>query len=219
MSTSLISIQEKIKAELSGMKDAVPPPAGRNISTKGKLFTFPDGKTHQGPIQAVVLDFRNFNRYYDAVYNAKDPKPPLCFALDKTIHLKPHAEAREPQHAQCEGCQWNEWGSAPSGSKGKACRNTVRLAVTPPDATAADDPYILTVSPTALKSWAKYVAELERAGKHPIEAVAEISFDANTSYPTLLFRILGASENVESLWAIREKAQMYLDQPPISGDQ
>lgn len=213
--TSLVSIQEKMKAELAALKKSVAPPSGRNISTRGKVFTLPNGRTHQGPLHAVILDHRNYNRYYTAAYNPQDPKPPACFALSKELTgLVPHETASGPQAESCAGCPMNKWGSAPTG-KGKACRNTVRLAVAPSDK-SDDEPMILSIPPTALKSWNALVNNLETMGMLPVQVVTEIAFDPQAAYPTLLFKATEAHEDLEYFWNVREKSQSLLDQPPIS---
>lgn len=214
MSNALVNLQEQLKQELATLKNTVPTISGRAISTKGKVFTLPDGTSSPGPIQLVVLDHRNFNRYYTAAYNPQDIKPPLCFAISKDLDLKPHEAATEPQAESCEICPHNQWGSAPNGGKGKACRNTVRLAVAPPDASVDDDPYLLNLAPTSLRSWASYVSGLQVRELLPIQVITEVSFDQAAAYPVLQFKALGTHEVLETMWALREKAQAQLDAPP-----
>ena len=214
MSTALESIQEKIKAELANQPNTVAPPSGRNISTRGKVFTLPDGTSSQGPLQAVILDHRNFNRYYTKPYDPQNPAPPDCFAISKELTtMAPHEDAAEKQAKSCAECPMNQFGSAANG-KGKACRNTVRLAVAAADATANSEPMILTVSPTGLKSWHSMVNTLGATGLLPIQVVTEIAFDANAPYPTLTFTAGQAHEDLETFWQLRDKAQALLDQPP-----
>lgn len=222
MSTALQDIQAKIKQDLAGLKDSVPPPSGRTISTKGKVFTFPSGKTSQGPIEAIILDHRNLNKYYSAAYNPNNLVPPDCFALSKqAVNFVPHPASLKKQAEACKDCPWDEWGSAPNGSKGKACRNTVRLAIVEPDATADNEPYILSVSPTGIKSWSALINGLEVKGVHPIQIVTQIAFDPNQAYPTLVFKPLrpaGEEDRIATFWSIREKAQALLDALPTTRD-
>ena len=214
MSNALVDIKEKIKAEMETLRDTVPAPSGRNISTKGKVFTLPDGRSDQGPIKAVILDHRNYYRYYTKPYDPQNPQAPQCFAISKELEgMGPHSDAHEPQAETCAECAMNQWGSAPTG-RGKACRNTVRLAIVPPDATVDDEPMILTVSPTGLKSWATLANGLQALGKLPIQVVTEISFDEHAAYPSLVFKPLEAHDRIEDFWQLREKAQTLLDQPP-----
>lgn len=218
MSTALANIQERIKQELANVKQTVAAPSGRTISVKGKVFTLPNGQSSQGPMQAVVLDWRNLNRYYTAAYNPQNPAPPHCFALHKDINLlAPHEEAAEPQADDCASCAMNKWGSAPAGGKGKACRNTVRLAIAPPDMTAEDEPYLISVSPTGIKSWSALVNGLEAHGMLPIQVVTEISFDPNAAYPSLVFKPMQPHDKLDVFWLLREKAQTMLDLP-LSSD-
>lgn len=216
MSNAMVNIQEQIKKELEQIRKRVPAPSGRTISTRGKVFALPDGRTSQGPLEAVILDFRNYNRLYKSTYNPQDPKPPECFALGEDIQLlAPHTDSKEPQSDSCKECLHNKWGSAPTG-RGKACRNTVRLAIAPPDASADDEPMLISVSPTGLTSWGAHASGLEAMGMLPIQVITQISFDANQSYPTLRFKALGPHDELEKFWALREKAQVMLDQPPAS---
>jgi len=217
--TALVSMQERMKAELANMHNTVMAPSGRTISTKGKIFTFPDQKTTQGPITGVILDHRNFNTYYTAAYNPQNPVPPKCFAISKDLNIKPHTDCTDPQNETCKDCTWNKWGSAATG-KGKACRNQVKLAIAAPDMTAGDEPLLIKISPTGLKSWAALVNGLETLGLIPMQVITEISFDANQAYPTLIFKAGKAIEEsqLETMWALREKAQVMLDQTPIGAE-
>lgn len=217
MSTEVMSLQEKIRAELDNVRNTVAAPSSNAISCAGKVFTLPDGRADQGPLSCVILDHRNFNRYYSQPYDQNNPVPPQCFAISKDITgMAPHAEAAEPQCEDCATCPLNQWGSAPTG-KGKACRNTVKLAIAPIDADGDTEPMTLVVSPTGLKSWAAFVNSLETIGKLPIQAVAEVSFDPKSAYPSLRFAVREFHDDLETFWAIREKAQAILDAPPASG--
>lgn len=220
MSTALVDIKAQLKKELQTLDKSVPAVTGNAISVAGKLFKLPSGQTSPGPFNCIILDWRNFNRYYPpgAEYNAQNPKPPTCYALHKELELMaPHEKAADPQADGCVACPKNQWGSDPRGGKGKACENRVRLAVVPADATAESDVYTLGISRTALKHWASFVAGLDAVNKHPIEVVTVLSFDPNQSYPTVRFAASSAHDRLETLWQLREKAQAMLDQPPTVG--
>lgn len=219
MAQALQDIKAKIAAEAKNLRNQVQAPGARSISVKGKVFTFPNGQSTQDPIEVVILDFRNYNRYYTAAYNEQKPEPPACFAINSMIdQMAPHEDVAKPVHDTCVGCPMNQWGSAPRGGKGKACRNTVRLAVIPPDAKADDEALILNVSPTGLRSWSTLVATYEAIQQHPMEYVTKVSFDPNAAYPSLVFASLRPFENLEIAWAIRERSQQALDAPPSAGD-
>lgn len=218
MSQALVNIRERLKGELAGLSKTVPAPSGRTISTKGKLFTFPDAKTSQGPLEAVILDHRNFNKFYSAAYDPKNPTPPKCFALSKDLDgMSPHADVQEKQSETCAVCTYNQWGSASVG-KGKACRNTVRLAIATPDATADSEPFIISISPTGIKSWSALVNALGTRELIPVQVVTSIAFDPNQAFPTLIFKPLRPldDEQLTVMWALRQKAQALLDAPPAA---
>ena len=215
MAIALESIQERIKAELVNQSNTVAPPAGRNISTKGKVFTLPDGTSSQGPMQAVILDHRNHNRYYTKAYDPQNPAPPDCFAISKEIPgMAPSDNSPEKQAKSCGECPMNQFGSAANG-KGKACRNMIRLAIASSDADGNTEPMILTVSPTGLKSWNSLVNNLTSTGLLPVQVVTEIAFDSNAPYPTLTFKAKEAHDQLETFWQLRDKAQLLLDQEPV----
>lgn len=217
MSTALTSLKEQLKKELKTLDKSVPAPSGNTISTNGKLFKLPNGQTSPGPFQCVILDWRNFNRYYPPgnEYNPQNPKPPACFAINQMLEdLAPHEKAGSPQSDDCASCKHNQWGSDPRGGRGKACENRVKIALVPADADENSEVYVLSVSPTAVKHWANYVNGLRAVDRHPIEVVTTLSFDPNAAYPTVRFNAQAQHDILDVLAGLREKAQPLLDQPP-----
>jgi hypothetical protein len=220
MVTALQSIKDKILADRANIKSRIPAPSGRNISVAGKTFKLPNGQSTPGPLEAVILGFRNFNRYYTAAYNPSQLSPPACYAIGddlETMAPDPAMAAKAGTGPNCKGCTMNAWKSAPNG-KGKACRNTVRVALMTPDSTLEDEPYIIGVSPTGLKSWGSFISNLEAAELHTVEMVAEIAFDPNQTWPSLTFKPIRTFDNLELAWVLRERAQALLDAEPSAGD-
>ena len=104
MATQLQDIQSRIRAELAILRESLAPPASRRISAREKRFTLPDGTSHEGPIHAVILDYRNINRYYAKPYDALHLAPPDCFAIAKRFEdLSPrnHPEVTSPLAEEC----------------------------------------------------------------------------------------------------------------------
>lgn len=214
MGTALQSIQERIKAELATMRESIPTSDSNRISTKGKLFRLPNGRTSQGPISVIILDYRNHNDYYIGAYNPMKPQPPVCFATAKVYsEMAPHPDSPKPQAESCGECVNNQWKSAPTG-KGKACRNKVRLAVTYPDLEPGTSPsvHILTVAPTSLSAWAELMTGLEGNDMLPIQIVTEIRFDPNVDYPKLQFKCISKNPRFEEFWPLREAAASALEE-------
>jgi hypothetical protein len=212
-SKAVRSIQDEIKAEIEGLKDRVEPPSGFKISTKGKMFTLPNGSSSEGPLSCVILDWVTANIYFKGIYNPNDIKPPACWAIsDKPADLAPSENVPDAQNKTCKGCPQNEWGSGTG--KGKACKNTRRLLVVPADADEKSQPWVLDVSPTGLKHFDKYVNALADMGMHPIQLVTDISFDESEAYPSLRFKALDPFEDLEVAWALKDTGQAILHQEP-----
>jgi len=220
-SKDVLNVQEQLRKELDTMKDRVDPPSGYMISTKGKVFTLPNGSASDGPLICVVLDWVTANTYFEGIYNPKDVKPPACFAVAREpAKAVPSDGSPKKQHDRCvgdqdhKGCPKNEWGSDPQGGKGKACKNTRRLLVVPHDADENTQPWVLSVSPTGLKHFDKYVNTLGDVGTHPIEVITKISFEASEAFPTLRFEIDTKHDNLNTMWQLKERGQEILLQEP-----
>ena len=217
---AVLSVQEELRKELGGLKDRVEPPSGYMISTKAKTFTLPDGSANAGPLVCVVLDWVTANTYFEGIYNPKDVKPPVCWAIDnEPSKAKPSKHATKPQGDLCKECKQNEWNSAPGDSKGKACKNTRRVLVVPANATEKTQPWVISVSPTGLKYFDKYVNSLADTGTHPIEVVTEISFEPSEAYPSLRFEVTEKHDNVEMMWALKNAGNEILFQEPKVEDK
>lgn len=210
MSTAMQDINARIAAQLAVQRQSVAAPSGNNISVKGKVFTLPDGKSSNGPLQVVILDHRNVNTHYNGAYNPAQITPPDCYAIGSIIaDMSAAADVEKPYGENCADCEKNQWGSG--AGKGKACTNTVRLAVVPIDADSDAEPMTIKVSPSGLTSWTRLNAELDGSGLLPIQVTVEVSFDPNESYPKLVLKATGQHDNTEMFWALREKAQALLD--------
>lgn len=216
MAANLVALREKMKAELASVRDSVAPPSGFNVSVKGKKFTFPDGSVNEGPIDVVILDWRNVNTYYTGAYNPNAPKPPVCFSILKSLKdMKPSQNAPQKQHDTCHGCPKNEWGSDPQGGRGKACKNSARLAIVPADASLESPVWTLNVSPKGLGSFNAFVNKLaDQYGMLPIEVVCSISFDANEAYPKLIFGEATQHDNLDVMLQLRETSASILEKEP-----
>ena len=218
---AVINVQEQLRKELDTLKDRVEPPSGFMINTKGKVFTLPNGSASDGPLTCVILDWVTANTYFEGIYNPKNLKPPACFAIAREpMEAKPSENAPKPQGEYCMGnaerkcCPKNEWGSDPQGGKGKACKNTRRLLVVPIDADKGTQGWVLSVSPTGLKHFDKYVNALADVGTHPLEVVTDISFEESEDYPSLRFKVAQKHDKVELMWALKEANQEILLQEP-----
>lgn len=117
-----------------------------------------------------------------------DSNRPACFSSDG---IKPHQSVESPVHSACATCPHNVLGSKvlPSGAKSKMCADQRHIAVV-----AAADPskvYSLTVPVSGMRALREYFTELANYGIGPEEAITELGFDENASYPKLVFKHKG----------------------------
>lgn len=152
------------------------------FSTRGGRLTLNDQQMPNNEMAVIVLDYVLENTYYDQDFDPDSPTSPVCFAFGTDEEtMKPHPDAVSPQSDACATCEWNRFGSADRG-RGKACRNSRRLALTPagkidsdgelqaeedPEYFETSDVAFLKVPPTSLKGWAAYVREVVGFYKTP----------------------------------------------------
>jgi len=139
---------------------------GGTIGTRAGILKY-NGQTIPGNrLDVVVLNSAHENRYYEGKYDADDLASPVCFALSASgSDMAPHPSSSAPQSDSCTTCPKNQWGSAAQG-KGKACKNTRRLALIPASALESDTAIlsseiaILRPPVTSVKRWANYLSEV-----------------------------------------------------------
>jgi len=207
--TDLQSVQERIRNRLAKINETTQQISGQNISTKGKVFRLPDGKTSQGPLNCIIVDYVNKNMYYKEAYVEGEFAEPDCYAVGREIKLlRPSENAQDPQNEVCEDCPHNQFGSK---GRGKACANNVLLAILPEDFTEDSEIYTLKVSATGLKHWTKYVRDLSNADVDPIQVVTSISMDPDLAYPSLRFKQLGGNKLFDEIGGFISKADTLLN--------
>jgi len=120
--------------------------------------------------------------------DAENTKPD-CYSNDG---IAPAADAQNPQSTKCATCKHDQWGSRVSdsgNSKGKACSDTKRLAVSASG--LLNDPMLLRVPPASLKSLQEYGNMLSKRGVSHDMVVTKVGFDIEAESPKLTFRAIG----------------------------
>ena len=147
--------------------------------------------------------------------DASEKQKPDCYSNDG---VAPAADAKNPQAKQCAGCPHNQWGSRSTDkgtSKGKACNDTVRLAVAP--AGTPNDPMLLRVPPASIRALGEYGEQLEKRGI-PVQAVVtRIGFDSQAESPKLTFKAIGFLDE-QSFAAVMEQRETDTVQKIVSGN-
>lgn len=215
--TSVVSIQERLKAEVAGIQERIGAPVGDVISvTQDKMFKLPDGTKHAGPMNVVIVDFVSGNFFYEGAYDPNNISPPACFALGTNpSQLVASDNSPLKQSDSCAGCPMNQFGS---DGKGKACKNSRLLALLPVDADNETPIMVLKVSPTAIKAFDSYVASVSRSFQlPPLGVVTEIDFDDAVTYASLRFKNPHPNENIELAFNRRDEARARLmTEPDVS---
>lgn len=140
-------------------------------------------------IDMVVLNLQKSKTYYVDGYTEGSEEKPDCVSSDG---LTPDVGVKNQQCTTCALCPHNAWGSGVNdkgeATKGKACSDTLRLAVASP--ANLDDPFLLRVPPASLKNFAE-VSKWLSSKRIPVNgAVIRISFDAEKT-GIMLFQAIG----------------------------
>lgn len=187
--TAIVNYDEILAQRAAALSKKIAPPSGDKIRiTQAKKFVFPDGQESPGPFNAVILDFVSANEYYTNPYVRGEVVPPDCFAIsEEPALLAPSKNALKPQSENCSACHWNQYGTARVG-KGKACKNTRLLALLPPDADASSPIWLMSISPTGIQAWDRYVASIyAQFNSTPARVITTIAFDPKVDYPSVRF--------------------------------
>lgn len=161
---------------------------GQFFSLRGGQLSWNDAPLPGNQMAVVILDAVLENVFYEGAYDPDTPQGPTCFAFgrdDKT--MSPHPIVVEANNSQagtsglCAGCEMNEFGSADTG-RGKACRNTRRLAMIPagsfdhngkldliedPDHYATTAIGYMKLPVTSVKGYAAFVKQVAGALRRP----------------------------------------------------
>ncbi len=211
----IVNINEEMKAVQAQLRSQIESGGTKIIKIKDKKFILPD-KSEGEKIDVVVLDFITTQSYWEDGYQGDgDYSPPECFAFGPNPKsLVPVESSLKKQADDCNSCPNFQWGSR---GKGKACKTNRLLAVIAADNPTENEILMLRVSPTAIKFWDKYVAELQtKQNLLPMAVVTEVSFATDTAYSTIRFaqaKTLSDGE-VKLFWSRRQEAVELLSKEP-----
>lgn len=207
---------------------------GQFFNLKGGILTWNDAPFTDNQMAAIILDSILENVYYADKFDPDSPQAPTCFAFGRDeTKMKPHqvvVEAKTAQSDLCSECRWNEWSSAETG-RGKACRNTRRLAMISggnllrdgklqmfePDEYAATAMGYMKLPVTSVKGYAGYVKQLAGVLKRPPFAVitlVKVVPDAKTQFKVVFTPLLNIGNELLGVMSKRNKeAQALIDFP------
>jgi hypothetical protein len=178
--------EEQLQADIAALSDQLAAPAGKSITvTQSKKFRFPD-ETEVDEFKGVIVAFASMNAFYESEYEKGTTVPPNCFAIGhvKNDDLEASPNSPDPQHEEgdsaCRNCWANQWESGKG--KGKACKNTIKLAVLCADGEVRP----LSLSATALKPFGDYVRDVAQAfRKPPYGVMTTFTFDRKSDFSSV----------------------------------
>ncbi len=146
----------------------------KSLSTRGGILSVDDNAVDDNELRVIILASTHENQFYEGDYDPEVKATPICYAFgDSELTMQPHEDSPAKQSEQCDGCEFNEWGSADKG-KGKACKNIRRLvcvtedAVESPEQLLEAEARMLKVPVMSVKNWSAYVKRvLEEEAKRP----------------------------------------------------
>lgn len=187
---NLAALRQQLAERLQSAQAQLPPSTSTRIQvTQDKQFKFPDGRASDEPFEAVILSYQWFNALYTKRYVPGQVESPDCWAADfNYANMAPSSAVKKPVHTECATCPKNEWGSDPTGGKGKACGNKVRLAIVPPDADASTPVWTLDLSPTAQGVFTKFLRDMFAAGRIVETMVVKIGFDPKVDFAKVIMQ-------------------------------
>lgn len=215
-------IIEKLQQATEQEKERIGPAGGGDnitINNGKKLFIMPN-EQEVDEFEALIVDFAYRNEYYIGAYNPKEITPPACFAIaPSTTQLIPSDNSPVKQGDDCAVCQQNQFGSHPNGN-GKACKNTVILALALPNAgdISSAELWTLKTSPTAIRHFNKYATGISGM-KLPLGAVrTRFYFDPESDFASVRFEAMGVEADcIDAVLARKDEAtQRLMEEPDVS---
>lgn len=208
---------------------------GQFFSARGGILAFNGAPVPDNTMAVVIVDGVFENVYYEGKFDPDTPTPPTCFAFARDEKsLAPHdvvVKAGQAQNATCKGCPHNEWATADTG-RGKACRNTRRLAMIPAGELdrsgrftawpSADDFEKATLGMmklpvTSVKGYATFVQQVANGLKRPPYAIftkVRVVPDAKTQFRVLFEPIEKVPDRyMDAIMQRRDEAAGVIDQP------
>lgn len=154
-------------------KVTIPSGGGKFFQTEGL-----DGAKSEGTIECVITLLQaNQRAYYSTKFGSGEKGPPNCSSTDGLIGMGERGVAGDAlgKTYDCATCPRNQWNSKVhadgSQSKGKACREIMRLVVFRKDALM---PTVIVAPPTSLKAVRTYMRQLITAGMSPWGVLTKI---------------------------------------------
>lgn len=230
--TAVVTWKERMQAVVARTA-AMETPKNGFLSFKNGRISYDDTPVPGDKLDVIIVDFFLENTYYATKYVQGSTRSPECYAIGRVEEeLKPHEECESPQGGDdggCSDCPHNEWGSDPEGGRGKACKNTRRIAMIPADVLKVGDAEAVVAAikksqvvmcklpVTSIKVFSKTVNQIVKVLQAPVFSVTvELSVTPSDNMFTVNWKILEGITDEAILQALYDKsvaAEKLLLQP------
>jgi len=170
MGTSVVNWQEEMAKQAVAQAEKEKP-NNNWLSFKSGVLSLNDTPAKDNRILAVIFDAAYENAWYPGAYDPKNITAPDCWAIARDEEdLAPSNVVSEPVSPDCVNCPKNDWGSDPSGGKGKACKNVRRIALVQAselDKGVAANVLLARIPTMSVKNWSKYVTQIANVVRRP----------------------------------------------------
>jgi len=171
MSTELLDYE----ALLAGMAQEAAKterPSTSSVSFKAGMVAYNGTPVPGNKLDCIIIASSHANKLYEGKYDPGNITNPSCYAYSPDgMNMVPHPSVVDPKHDNCTSCPNNQWGSDPSGGKGKACKNTRSLALIPastkPEEIADAEVAIANLPVTSGQNFGTYVNKLATLFNRP----------------------------------------------------
>jgi hypothetical protein len=216
--TKEIANYDEMLAAMAKKATAIEKPTTSNIGTRAGILTLNGTPVPDNKLNVIVMASTHANLYYEGVYDEKNPTNPVCYAYSEDgENMAPHPKSSKPQHTDCASCPWNAWESDPKGGRGKACKNTRRLALIPADTTVEDlktaEIATMQLPVTSVKIWAQYVNKLSTLfARPPLGVYTTIGSVPDRDTTFKLTFLNGPLVDVSMIMPLVQKAEVVQEQ-------
>jgi hypothetical protein len=187
--TAVISMDDNLRHQIANQQKML-----SKISTNAKFISFKGGQISidnklvpGAKTEVIVLAFMGERTYYPGAFDPDTKQAPICYSYFDAAEDQPqlpHKEAAEKQAVSCDECQWNKFNTATVG-KGKACRESIRLALMPAvKDLSKGQVWHARVPITSVPAFKTFAGDVLGAGKPVWAVVVELSVipDAKTFF-------------------------------------
>jgi hypothetical protein len=153
-------------------------------------------------LRVVLLDWMYAYSLYAGPYDPSNTAPPVCWAVGaiptemSNSDMVPSPKSTSVQSRTCATCWASQYktsgmyapGDRPNGRGGKACNNSVRLALLALRPQGETTQFNLKIPPSSIALFHTLVNHVQRDAKIPMRAVSfRVSFEASVPYSRVVF--------------------------------